>query len=244
MKKLVALFVVITIWVLLFPGRACAQDDYTLFRDRAGESSILFRGHKSYDYYMLFNGTPFWTSPEYHPGTVIYSGKFYHDIELNIDAARQELIVRIGKGASNKVLGRAFVKECTIGDCKFLNLQYYLGAMAPDGYWEVLFDGRNKALRRVKKTLEKDINGSLRDKTRYEGPYRYDVYQTFTYSAEYCYLKEDGTIIPIRNRKDALKLVDKPQRNDVRRYIRHLEQSEKLSIDLFFVEIARYLETP
>lgn len=99
MKKLVALFVVITIWELLFPGRACAQDDYTLFRDRAGESSILFRGHKSYDYYMLFNGTPFWTSPEYHPGTVIYSGKFYHDIELNIDAARQDdaEMLRVGK---------------------------------------------------------------------------------------------------------------------------------------------------
>jgi hypothetical protein len=243
MKKIVALILCLAVGEMLFPGLAHAQDDYTLFRRGAGEASLLYRGHKSFDYYMLYNGTPFLETPVFRPGTVVYNSKLYSGVELNIDASRQELIVRIGKGVSNKVLGREFVEQCTIDGRRFLNLQYHMGLSAPDGYWEVLYDGRNKVLRRVKKKLEQDVDASRRDQTHYDGAYRYDVYQTFTYSADFCYLTEDGRVIPCRRRKDVLKLVDKSQRSDVRRYIRQLERTDMLPFSSYFVAVAHYLET-
>lgn len=242
-KKAITLLLALAYLALPGAGIAVAQDDYTLFRQGAGEASLLFRGHKSFDYNLLYNGTPYWNSPLFLPGTVIYNGKFYDGIDLNIDAVRQELIVRIGIGVSNKVLGGEFVQEFTIMGRRFLNLRYIYGDAAPAGYWEVLYDGRNKIVRRVTKTLEQDVDGSKRDETHFDGTYRYDVYQTFIYSENYCYLTEDGGIIPVRRRKDVLRLFDKSQRRDIRRHIRQLESTDMLSFDRYFVEVARYIES-
>jgi hypothetical protein len=242
-KKAFTLLLALAYLVLSGAGNVAAQDDYTLFRDGAGEASLLFRGHKSFDYNMLYNGTPFWTSPRYLPGSVVFNGKNYDGIELNIDAARQELIVRIGKGVSNKVLSNEFVSEFTIDGRRFLNLRYFYGEAAPSGYWEVLYDGRNKVVRRVTKSLEQDIDGTKRDETRFDGTYRHDVYQSFLYTENYCYLKEDGSIVPVRRRKDVLKLLDKTQRREARRHIREIESVNMLPFDLYFVEMIRYMES-
>lgn len=242
-KKALTLLLALGWLVLSGVENAAGQDDYTLFRDGAGEASLLFRGHKAFEYNMLYNGTPFWTSPRYLPGTVVYNGKYYDGIELNIDAARQELIVRIGKGVSNKVLSNEFVSEFSLGGRRFLNLQHFYGDAAPFGYWEVLYDGRNKVVRRVTKSLEQDIDGSKRDETHFDGTYRHDVYQSFLYTENYCYLKDDGSIVPVRRRKDVLKLFDKTQRREARRHIRAMESTNLLPFDRYFVEVVRYLES-
>ena len=243
MRKQFSCVLLVAVLVLSGAGTAVAQDDYALFRDGAGDASLLFRGHKAYDYNMLFNGTYFWTSPVYQPGTVIFNGKQYRDIELNIDASRHDLIVRIGKGVSNKVLEREFVQECTIGGRRFLNLQYIYGEAAPFGYWEVVYDGKTRVLRRVIKHLEQDIDGSKRDETRYVGVYRDNLYQTFIYTDSYCFLQEDGTILPVRRRRDVFRLVDKPQRREFRRYIHQQESTGQLPFDRFCAEAARYMES-
>lgn len=243
MRKQFSCVLLVAVLALSGVGTAAAQDDYALFRDGAGDASLLFRGHKSYEYNMLFNGTYFWTSPIYRPGTVVFNGKQYRDIELNIDASRQDLIVRIGKGVSNKVLEREFVQECTIEGSRFLNLQYLYSEEAPFGYWEVVYDGQAKVLRRVVKRLEQDIDGNKRDETHYEGVYRDNLYQTFIYTVTYCFLQEDGSILPVRRRKDVFRLIDKSQRREVRRHIHGLESSGQLPFDRFCAEVARYMET-
>lgn len=229
---------------LLFAGlpRAVAQDDYALFSDRAGSASLLYRGHKAYEYALLYNGTYYLSSPEYLPGSVVYNGKFYRDILLNIDAARQDLIVRVG-GVSYKLIAREYVQECAFGGRQFLNLQYLYGETAPSGYWEVLYSGRAKVLRRVTKRLEQDIDGRKRDETRYDGPFRMDIYQAFVYSADYCYISEDGEIVPVKRRSDILNLFDKPRRRDVRRHIRQQEGGSRLPFDRYCVEVLNYVES-
>ena len=236
---------VLMAFCLLFAGSktAAAQDDYAVFSGEAREASLLYRGHKAFEYSLLYNGTYFWESPEFRTGDVIYCGKEYRDVELNIDAARHELIVRIGNGISPKVLGREYVQECHFGGRHFLNLQFLNGPEAPSGYWEVLTEGRNKVLCRVDKHLEQDLDGNKRDQTHYVGTYRPNVYQTFVYLATYCFLMEDGRIVPVRRRQDVFKLLDKSQRSEVRRLLRRKEASGRLPFDRFCMEVAQYLET-
>lgn len=236
---------VLMVFCLLFAGSktAAAQDDYAVFSGEAREASLLYRGHKAFEYSLLYNGTYFWESPEFRTGDVIYCGKEYRDVELNIDAARHELIVRIGNGISPKVLGREYVQECHFGGRHFLNLQFLYGLEAPSGYWEVLTEGRNKVLCRVDKHLEQDLDGNKRDQTHYVGTYRPNVYQTFVYLATYCFLMEDGRIVPVRRRQDVFKLLDKSQRSEVRRLLRRKEASGRLPFDRFCMEVAQYLET-
>lgn len=231
--------------VLLLTGipSASAQDDYALFSDRAETASLLYRGHKAYEYALLYNGTYYWYGPEYQTGTVVYNGKSYRDVLLNIDAARQDLIVRVGSGISYKLLEREYVRECSFSGRQFLNLQYLYGEQAPSGYWEIIYAGRAKVLRRVTKHLEQDLDGRKRDETRYDGPFRRDIYQAFVYSADYCYIPEDGGIVPVKRRSDVFKLIDKTLRRDVRRHIRQQETGTRLPFDRFCVEVFNYVES-
>lgn len=238
--------VVVPALVLLalgIPGRMAAQDDYDLFRDRAGSASLLYRGHKAYEYNLLYNGTFYWSSPVFRPGEVVYNGKLYRDILLNLDASRQDLIAKVGSGVSSKVLDREYVRECSFNGRRYLNLQYKYGESAPLGYWEVLYDGRAKVLRRVTKQLEQDLDGRKRSETNFDGNYRTDVYQTFVYSATYCYLSDDGRIIPVKRRGDVLRLFEKPVRREIRRHIRHQEGSGMLPFDRFFTEVVQFVES-
>lgn len=242
MEKQFNLALAVLLLLLTGSRTASAQDDYTLFRDGAKEASVLYRGHKAFEHNFLFNGTYFWESPEYKAGNVVYCGKEYRDVALNIDAVRQDLIVRFN-GVSPKVLEREYVQEFSIGERPFLNLQYVYGAQAPSGYWEVLHDGNMKIVRRVVKRLEEDIDGTKRDQTRYAGPFRNDIYKAFVYTETVCCVDADGNIIPIRNRRDMLRMVDKSQRSDVRRHIRRMENADRMPFDRYCVEVTRYLES-
>ena len=225
------------------PGRVAAQGDYDLFREGAGSASLLYRGHKAYEYNLLFNGTFYWSSPVFAMGEVVYNGKAYQGILLNIDAARQDLIAKVGGGIASKVLDREYVRECSFNGSRYLNLQYIYGDQSPFGYWKVLYDGRAKVLKCVTKRLEQDLDGRKRSETNFEGNYRSDVYQTFVYSEAYCYLSDDGRIIPVKRRRDVLRLFDKPTRRDIRRHIRHQEGSGMLPFERYFTEVIQYVES-
>lgn len=243
MKKPSTLVLLAVLLGTLFPAKAPAQEDYALFRDRAGNASLLYRGHKAYEYMLLYNGTCYWSSPVFQKGEVVYNGKTYKGISLNIDAARQDLIVRMGDGGTSKVIEREHVRECAFGGKRYLNMQILYGDAAPSGYWEVLYDGRAKIVRRVTKKLEQDIDGSKRNLTHFEGDYRYDVYQTFTYAEAFCYVTEEGQIFPVSRRRDVLRLIDKPLRRDVRRHMRHQEALGLLPFDRYCTEVVKYLES-
>ena len=242
MKKLSSLALIVVLTGLLRPAQAAAQDDYTVFQEGAGIASMLYRGHKAFEYNQPHNGTCYWESPVYEPGTVVYNGKLYRGVLLNIDAARHDLIIHIEGGVSNKVLERKYVRECTIGGRHFLNLQNIHGEAAPAGYWEVLFEGRNTVLRRVDKKLEQDMDGRRRDEARYEGAYKSHVYQIFVYSDSLCCVTEDGRVVPVRRRSDLLRLLDPAQRREFRRSIRRRESSGRISLDQYSIALAQYLE--
>ena len=244
MKKHLQTATCIVLALALSPSLLTAQDDYSLFRERAGNASLLFRGHKAYSYEMSFNGTFYWSDPEFREGSVVYNGKTYDDVYLNIDAVRQDLLVRIPGLISNKVLEKQCVEQCTFGGRRYINLQYIYGKQAPSGYWEVLYDGKAKVIRRVTKTLEQDIDGRKSSVTNYDGPYRSNVYQTFTYSSVCCHLSEDGAITVIKRRRDLMRLIDKPLRGEVRRHVRNIYPGDMaMPVDMFCIEAVKYLES-
>lgn len=227
----------------LAPPAASAQDDYSLFRARAGNASLLYRGHKAFDYTIAYNGTYWWSDPEFHEGEVIYNEKRYEGIYLNIDAARQDLVVRTGYGVSLKALERSLVRECSFAGKRFLNLQYIKGPDAPLGWWEVLYDGQCRILRRVNKSLEQDIEGRKQEQTHYAGEFRYNVYQVFTWSADYLYESPEGELKPLKRRGDVLRLFDKERRRQVRRSLHERDAMGRLPFDIYCVEAAKYLES-
>lgn len=118
----------------LLPAQA-QGDDEAFFRQAAAGSCILYRGHQAYAYHIHYNGTYCWSDAEFKTGDVRYNGKLYHDIPLNVDAARQELLVRNAVGQGGKVLSREFVEWFTLGRPA---VRQPAGAVRPEGPGGVL----------------------------------------------------------------------------------------------------------
>lgn len=223
---------------------ALAQDDYDLFRQNAAGASLLYRGHESYEYALLYNGTYYWQTPVFSPGEVYYNGNLYRDVPLNIDAARQELLLRNPAGLSVKILEPQFVSECSFGGNRYLNLQYLYGPSAPGGYWQDLYDqGHGKLLLQVRKTLEQDLDGRKRDQTRFDGVFRRNVYQVFTYTADYLYISEAGEFARIRRRSDFLRQFEPSVRKEIRRHVRHLDNASYMPLERFCTEALKFVES-
>ena len=221
---------------------AKAQDDYALFRAEAGSASLLYRGQKAYVHNLLFNGTYYWSDPGFRSGSVVYNGKRYDDVSLNIDAARQDLLVRIPGSIMEKVVEESYTEEFTIAGNRYLNLRFLLGEEAPTGYWRVLHDGPVRLLLRVSKRLEPDMDGRKRNETGYDGVYRPNVYQTFTRQTDYCCLWEDGTVVPVRRRRDLLKQFEPALRREIRRHVSRREGSGLMNLEQYCMDVLRYVE--
>lgn len=220
-----------------------AQDDAARYLEEAGGAALLYRGHKAFAYPMAFNGTYFWDGPTYKEGTVVYNNTRYEGLSLNVDAARQDLLVKTPSGNAEKVLSREYVERFQMGWRPFLNLRNCYGPDAPDGYWEVIYDGRAKVVKQVVRLLQQDLNGNLRGEMGYDDPnYRNNVYNIFTYQARFCYIAEDGTITPIRRRSQLLNFY-KDRKREINRHISSLESSGSIDFEHFCKAVVQYAET-
>ena len=130
----------------------------------------IYRGKLPSVYPYRFNGTYFWFDKTFRSGDVMYNGRLYRDVSLNVDAFENELQVRPVDGVSAMVVFRDQVAWFTMGNTLFVNLRYLGWKEVPEGYYEVVRDGAAPLLRRVEKTLRFDSNGSGALQIGYEDP--------------------------------------------------------------------------
>lgn len=223
---------------------AAAQDDEALYMEQAGGAAILFRGHCANIYPIAYNGTYFWDGPAFGAGTINYNGRSYRNIRLNVDAVRQDLLIKSVTGL-DKVIPREYVERFSFDGRPFLNLQRIYGPDAPDGYWEVLYDGRAKVIKQVSRALRKDVDGSLWAQTGYDekvsttGPL---ALMTFVRTVRYCYISEDGTIVPVRKRGEILRYY-KDRKREIKRHISNMETARRMNFERFAVESVQFAES-
>ena len=160
--------------------------------------ATIFRGKLPGIYPYKFNGTYFWERKEFQRGDVMYNGKLYRDVSLNIDACEGELQVRPLENATAVIVFRDQVAWFTMGPSLFVNLRYLGWKEAPEGYFEVIRDGDTPLLRTISKILLFDgTGGNLMNKDSEDfqpGVYNYfDAKETF-------YALEKGTLKKISKR--------------------------------------------
>ena len=140
---------ILLLTLLLVPLWALGQDDDALYREAVGSSSLFWRGHKAFSYPALVTGTPWWEDVAFESGTVVFNGRTYSNIPLNIDAVRQDLVARDVATGVDKVVWRDGVTRFSMGGKVFLHLQAIYGEGMPSGYWQVLYGGHAKFVKQV-----------------------------------------------------------------------------------------------
>ena len=108
-----------------------------MFFDRAGRSAAFFRGRQAMRYNIVYEGTYFWYSPEFAPGSIMWDGKQYDGLNLNIDAVKQEAQVYPPGTVTAVVMDRNHIDWLEMGGIRYVNLSKK-GYQVNEGFYEVM----------------------------------------------------------------------------------------------------------
>ena len=144
------LLIALGLFFLQFPG--VAQDS---LGDPGDSKPVLFRGRVSRRYMTTsFIGTPMWDTTGFRRGSVVYNGRLYQDVLVDIDASAGEINVKPSEQFSSVTPDRDQIPWFTKEDGRFVNLKYLGVPDATDGFYQVLYDGERALLKRVRKVKE------------------------------------------------------------------------------------------
>ena len=174
---------------------AAAQD----YQEQTGMLSTLYRGKLPRPYPFRYNGTYYLETREFTRGDILYNGKVYRNVLLNLDAFTHNLEVRPQPKVSPVVLDRSQVVWFTLNGARFVNLRYMGYPEAREGFYELVRDGRSPLLRFPEKTFRTDSQGNSVNRADLDGNFDQEVINYFG-KEETWYSLEDGQLKKLSRR--------------------------------------------
>lgn len=166
----------------------------------AQQTSTIYRGRGRSPFPFKFNGTFYLDTQKFSRGDILYNGKVYRGVLLNLDAYSMEVETRPGENEQISVLDPSQVVWFTMGDRRFVNLRYLGYDSAPEGFLEIIKDGVSPLLRYSRKVSRADASGGSTNMDALDGNYTEGVNNYFE-SAQTWYSLENGILRKISRRK-------------------------------------------
>jgi len=142
--------------------------DYKIFMDYAQGYSTLFRGElpaSNGDKISNDGSTYFAYSDRFEKGNLLYRGKWYYDVLLNLDAQRDELYVVDFSRGFPVVVNKNFVDSVFIGAGGghwFVRLAQKSNPVISSGYYEVLYSGKVMLYKKIRKQFNQKTSNDKR----------------------------------------------------------------------------------
>ncbi len=222
--------------IMLFAfGLLSAQDDYKSFMESAGSNSALFKGAAPLLYRFVYTGTYYAYEKTYLEGDVLYNGKHYKGVRLNLNSHLDELIALDVKNNRNVQLNKVYVDSFTIGARKFVNIRERENSgMITPGYYELLYDNSVTVYKKIVKVYTETINQEYIASNR-------GLIKKFVSSVKYL-LKNENGVYTIKRKRDLLDLYP-DMKKEIRKYIRTNEISFKEeSVDEAIVSVLSFID--
>lgn len=175
--------------------------EFNAFQEAAGFQSVLYRGHAALQYSgTLYNGHYYWVTPDFREGSVLFNGKRYSNVLLNVDACDQQLLAKAYEGMMPVAVSRDLVPEFEIAGQKYVNLSLAGQKDASPGFYLVACE-EPLIYQRINKILSSSTGDMNGPGIGYDDPnYRYDVFNYFMNDVHY-YVLKDGKLKKIGRRK-------------------------------------------
>ena len=191
-------FTILLVLALGFAGTAGAQDFNT----------PIFRGELAEKYNFKIEGTVYAYSDEFEDGDVVFNGKLYSDLKLNLNSHINELQVAIGSTGENMALRRELVGDFNIGKRRYTSLYGERNVKGlQQGYYQVLHRGKDMLLKRIYKKVSERTETITRQQVK-----------IFTTKHKY-FLVKDGKVYTVKNETGLAKFY-KHQKAQIKKYVK------------------------
>jgi hypothetical protein len=207
---------------------------YDKFVRDAGEFSNIYRGQAPLEYNFFHTGTFYAYSSEFEKGNVMFNGKLYKDIYMNLNSHLDDLNVLIKTSGRIVVLNGEFVEFFNMGKREFINLRSDNQSLQK-GYYEVLYNGDARLYKKTTKTYSERINESISFKTQSK------LERLFIVSESYYLIKENSVKL-IKNKADLLSGF-RDRKRDIRQFIRERNLDMKKDKDRSFALVIGFVES-
>ncbi len=118
--------------------------------------SPVYRGRVIPDYDFSFNGHYFWYTPEFRPGTLCYNGTVYQDVNMNVNSHTQEVLVKQTQAEPPVALDGNLLPWFEQDGIYYVNLRLAGVEAAPEGFFQVLYDGQQTCYCQRRKLFARD----------------------------------------------------------------------------------------
>ena len=183
--------------------RAQEVSDYETYERAAGTDMPLLRSRVADSYGNYFNGTYLADTLGFLAGEIVFEGKTYKNLHLNLDAVLQHVLLQQEGSPIILDLGRDRVQSFSRGRKTYVNLPAQ-GYDLPAAFYELMAQGRGAVYKRVNKIFSHlvDLNHDAREFIGYDDPnYRSDIFDYYQHKEYWYWIKEDGTIQRLRNKR-------------------------------------------
>lgn len=206
-------------------------DYYKLYMDSIGLNSVIFRGNAPVNYHFKHEGTFYLFDPEFQKAEVVFNGKRYSNLEINLNSHRDELILKIPGTISTVVANRDFVESFIFFNKKFISYKSTTPGAPADGYYQILYSNRDTLMKRVRKIYYEEVPqhtsvGSVKRGFRQEESYHISI---------------NGKWANAKKRRDLLKLYP-ASRREINRFIKESGINFTNNIDNAFKEVVKFAE--
>ena len=195
--------------VLLLSVPALAQERAQDYVRAAGTGLPLYRARVADVYGNRFNGTYLIDNEGFLPGDLCYEGKVYPGILLNLDAVLHHVLVQQEGSPIMLDVGQDRIAWFTRGGRRYVNLTGR-GYKLPDGFYEVVEEGRGGLYRRIDKALLRlpDPSSSARNYIGYDDPkYIEGLLDYYNWKESWYQVREDGSVKRLRSKRSIEKAV-------------------------------------
>ncbi len=205
------------------------SDASEIYLESVKDKAVLYNGPTAFVYPFLYDGTYYVFGERFESNDLYYNGKLYRGVDLNLNAHRGELLIRMYGSVTTVVLNRSLVEWFTLGGRRFVSIgdEEYEGL--PGGYYEALYEGSGLVLKRTEKVYGETIRNG---RTEYSFSPRVSRH-----------VVSDGRAYTVKH-VDALAKIHRPLRHEIRDYIgsRGGGFTDRSRLDASLVSVMEYID--
>ena len=183
-----------------------ARNQAVSFYDRTlRQQAHVYEGNEYIAHDPRINVHPYYVADSLQTGTVTYNGVDYRNVKMLYDINRDELVVQPPDGGYRLRVRTDKVAAFSLGPHRFARIVGDSVAGIRTGFYEIIYNGKTKALAKRLKTVQEDISNG-------------------TYKAEYLQkdrfvIQKAGAFQEVKTKRSLLNLFP-DQTKPLRKYIR------------------------